>query len=67
MQNEEFDKTLATDSCKEVLKDEMQHNAAEAEAIYRKAIDCGCQNEQFFMDWQDRLNQVSFVHEEDLS
>ena len=48
------------------LEKRMADNAREAEDIYNEAIKNGLQNEQFFMDWQDRLNIVTFVHEEDL-
>ena len=49
------------------LEKRMTENAREAEEIYADAIKNGMQNEQCFMDRQDRLNVVTFVHEEDLS
>lgn len=49
------------------LEKRMTENAREAEEIYAEAIKNGMQNEQCFMDWQDRLNVVTFVHEEDLN
>lgn len=48
------------------LKQAMKIHSADAQAIYDKSIEMHCQNEQFFMDWQDSINVVSYVHEEDL-
>ena len=67
MQNEKFNETVATLSCEETLRNAMLRNVAEAEEIYKAAIEGGFQHEQFFMDWQDKLNRVTFVHEEDLA
>ena len=48
------------------LKQAMKTHAADAQVIYDKAIELHCQNEQFFMDWQDSINAVSYVNEQDL-
>ena len=48
------------------LKQAMKIHSADAQVLYDKAIELHCQNEQFFMDWQDSINVVSYVHEEDL-
>ena len=37
----------------------MTANAAEAEALKKEAVEMGVENEQEFIDWQDRLNVVS--------
>lgn len=48
------------------LVDAMNKNCHEVQALYEKAIELNCQNEQFFMNWQDKLNDVSCVHISDL-
>lgn len=35
-------------------------------AIYRKSIELKLMNEQEFINWQDELNAISYVHTEDL-
>lgn len=37
----------------------MTANAAEAEVLKKEAVEMGVENEQEFIDWQDRLNVVS--------
>ena len=37
----------------------MTANAVEAEALKKEAVEMGVENEQEFIDWQDRLNVVS--------
>ena len=37
----------------------MDANAKEAEALKKEAVEIGAENEQEFIDWQDRLNVVS--------
>lgn len=37
----------------------MTANAAEAEVLKKEAVKMGVENEQEFIDWQDRLNVVS--------
>lgn len=34
--------------------------------IYKRSVELELLNEQKFMNWQDELNAVSFVHKEDL-
>ena len=48
------------------LVDAMNKNCRDVQALYKKAIELNCQNEQFFMNWQDKLNDVSCVHISDL-
>jgi superfamily I DNA/RNA helicase len=47
------------------LESLMKDNACDAESLYKKAIELKCQNEQFFLDWQDCLNAVSITKLED--
>ena len=42
----------------------MTANAAEAEVLKKEAVEMGVENEQEFIDWQDRLNVVSLQPEE---
>ena len=51
----------------EDLKQAMEAHAADADALYKKAVVFNVFNEQFFLDWQDRLNYVSYTHEEDMN
>ena len=37
----------------------LQANIDEAEAIYRLAQDYGILDQQEFLDWQDKLNDIS--------
>lgn len=59
-------KEIESISNKDELMKHMSVNAEYASLLYRKAIELKCQNEQFFMDWQDSLNKVSYVSIEDL-
>ena len=42
----------------------MNANAKEAEALKQEAVELGAENEQEFINWQDRLNVVSMQPEE---
>ena len=42
----------------------MNANAKEAEALKKEAVEIGAENEQEFINWQDRLNVVSMQPEE---
>ena len=42
----------------------MDANAKEAEALKKEAVEIGAENEQEFINWQDRLNVVSMQPEE---
>ena len=42
----------------------MDANAKEAEALKKEAVEIGAENEQEFINWQDRLNVVSKQTEE---
>lgn len=42
----------------------MDTNAKEAEALKKEAVEIGAENEQEFINWQDRLNVVSMQPEE---
>ena len=44
----------------------MDANAKEAEALKKEAVEIGAENEQEFINWQDRLNVVSMQPEEEL-
>ena len=57
---------LTKDERINLLKIKMEQNATDAEEIYKESIELSIMNEQFFMDWQDRLNKVSYVNIEDL-
>ena len=48
------------------LKQAMVRMAAEAASIYKRAIELGMKDSQEFINWQDSLNEVSYLHEEDL-
>lgn len=48
------------------LKRAMVRMAAEAASIYKRAIELGMKDSQEFINWQDSLNEVSYLHEEDL-
>ena len=41
----------------------MDANAKEAEALKKEAVEIGAENEQEFINWQDRLNVVSMQPE----
>ena len=43
----------------ELLKELMEANIAEANAIYKLAIDYDLLDSQEFLDWQDKLNEIS--------
>ncbi len=60
-----------TNDCKEKNKElypnlfaRMDANAKEAEALKKEAVEIGAENEQEFINWQDRLNVVSMQPEE---
>jgi hypothetical protein len=62
-----------TNDCKEKNKElyadlfaRMDANAKEAEALKKEAVEIGAENEQEFINWQDRLNVVSMQPEEEL-
>ena len=44
----------------------MNANAKEAQALKKEAVEIGAENEQEFINWQDRLNVVSMQPEEEL-
>lgn len=50
----------------EDLKIRMENNSKEAEDIYNEARELNMFNTQCFIDWQDRLNAVSYIKIEDL-
>ena len=43
----------------DLWKELLQANIDEADAIYRLAQDYNMLNEQEFLDWQDKLNEIS--------
>lgn len=57
--------TISNISSAEELKQLMNSNAYDSELLYKRAIELNCQNEQFFIEWQDRLNAVSITKIED--
>lgn len=44
---------------KEKLFEYMESAITSIENIYKKAIDLGLENEQKFLDWLDKLNEIS--------
>lgn len=48
------------------IKELLEEHAEDAKRIYSFCIANNLQNTQEFMDWQDTLNSVSYVHKEDL-
>lgn len=44
---------------KEKLFEYMESAIISIEHIYKKAIDLGLENEQKFLDWLDKLNEIS--------
>ena len=52
----------------DVLKEKLNNNASESELYYNMIAhnDKSLFNEQFVIDWQDRLNKVSITQKEDL-
>lgn len=74
-QNNVIDKTTALlneiissipDMDKNELYSLMKSHVQLAFNIYSKAINDSLQNEQEFMNWQDELNAITYVHSEDL-
>lgn len=44
----------------------MELHSALGVELYKKAVSLSLLNEQEFMNWQDELNAISYVQEEDL-
>lgn len=56
---------MCRDEFIEDIEKSMISNAECAEHLYEVAIQEKLTNEQFFLNWQDRLNKVSLLPEED--
>ena len=55
---------VETIKTQEELFKALVENAEESEALYDKSLKFGIKNTQEFINWQDRLNEVSILPED---